>query len=75
MIPAEKVLELARKIFKDKSITAASELHDAEGYTSLEHFQFLLDLETEFGVEFTDVEIMRNNTIKEVAEMVAKKKG
>ena len=73
MIDGHKILNIARKIFKDQDLQMSSSLHDAEGYDSMEHVQFLLELEGLFGVEISDTEVLRNHTIQEVVEVVQKK--
>lgn len=69
----EKILGIAQRIFKDDGLTGTSALHDADGYDSMEHVQFLCELEDEFGVEISDSEVLRNHTIDEVGEIVQKK--
>lgn len=73
MNTTETVLKLACKIFKDNSLVAASALQDASGYDSMEHVQFLVELEDAFGVEIQDTEVLRNTTIQEVVALIHQK--
>lgn len=75
MSEIEKVLEIARRVFRDYDLQESSQLHEADGYDSMEHVQFLCELEEVFGVEITDTEILRNHTILEVVDVVKSKKG
>lgn len=69
----EKVLELARSAFKEPDMALQSVLNEAEGYDSMAHVQFLVDIEDWCGLELADTEVRRDHMLKDVVELVERK--
>ena len=69
----KNILEFARNTFKEPEMNLQSVLNEAEGYDSMAHVQFLVDIEDWCGVELDDSEVRRDHMLKDVVELVAKK--
>lgn len=75
MTIAEQILQLVQNQFQDKNLTYTSKLEAAAGYDSVQHVQFIIELETVFEVDLADDTILRSSTIDDVIQTIAAKKG
>ena len=69
----KKIIEYAKETFKEPEMTLQSVLNEAEGYDSMAHVQFLVDIEDWCGVQLEDSEVRRDHTVRDVVEIVEKK--
>lgn len=70
-----RLQEIARDVFGDDSLILAdsTKAPEVSGWDSLGHVNFMLSVENEFGVEFSDDEFGRSVDIGELKRMLAEK--
>jgi acyl carrier protein len=70
-----RLQEIARDVFRDNSLvlTDSTRPIDVSGWDSLAHVGFMLSLESEFGVEFSEDELVGFDDIGELKELLAEK--
>lgn len=68
----EKLQNVFRDVFDDESIVISEGMTaaDIEDWDSLMHMNLILNIEQEFGIEFTTNEIMKANNVGEFIEMI-----
>jgi acyl carrier protein len=67
--------EIAREVFRDDSLVLTDSAKPGEvlGWDSLAHMNFMLSVENEFGVEFSDDEFAEFVDIGSLKRMLARK--
>jgi acyl carrier protein len=72
-----RLQEIARDVFRDDSLVLTDSIKPLEvpGWDSLGHANFMLSVENEFGVEFSDDEFVYFVDIGELKRMLAEKLG
>ena len=69
----DKIKEALSSKLKGKELTLDSNLREL-GIDSLDVVDLIMDLEEELGIEFSDEELMSINTMKDVCDLIDKKK-
>lgn len=67
------LLELAKEIFSDETIGIDTIVETIEAYDSMGMVQFMIDIETKFGVELKEDTINKTMTINEIWAIIEKK--
>ncbi len=70
----DKIKEALSGKLKGKELTLDSNLRDL-GIDSLDVVDLIMDLEEELGIEFSDEELMSIHTMKDVCDLIDKKKA
>ena len=70
----DKIKEALSSKLKGKELTLDSNLRDL-GIDSLDVVDLIMDLEEELGIEFSDEELMYIHTMKDVCDLIDKKKA
>lgn len=70
-----RLQEIAREAFRDHSLvlTDSMKAFGVAGWDSLAHVNFMLSVETEFGLEFSEQEFVRFENIGELKRMLTEK--
>lgn len=70
-----RLQEIAREVFRDDSLilTDAAKPGEVPGWDSLAHMNFMLGVEEEFGVEFSEDEFVGFVDIGELKRILAEK--
>lgn len=71
----ERLQGLAREVFNDDSLVLTDSTNPGEvlGWDSMGHVNFILSVENEFGVEFSEGEFVRFSDIGGLKRMLAEK--
>jgi acyl carrier protein len=71
----DRLQNIAREVFGDDSlgITDSTRAGEVPGWDSFGHVNFILSVENEFGVEFSDDEFVHFVTIADLKRMLANK--
>lgn len=71
----ERLQDIAREVFGDDSLVLTDSTNPVEvpGWDSFGHVNFILTVESEFGVEFSEDELVRFAEIGELKRMLASK--
>lgn len=71
----EKLQEIFRDVFDDDSIVLFDEMtsNDVEDWDSLSHINLISDIEANFGITFTTVEIMGTKNVGEFIRVIESK--
>lgn len=70
----DKIKEALSSKLKGKELTLDSNLRDL-GIDSLDVVDLIMDLEEELEIEFSDEELMSIHTMKDVCDLIDKKKA
>ena len=70
----DKIKEALSSKLKGKELTLDSNLRDL-GIDSLDVVDLIMDLEEEFGFVFSDEDLMSIHTMKDVCDLIDKKKA
>ena len=70
----DKIKEALSSKLKGQELTLDSNLRDL-GIDSLDVVDLIMDLEEELGIEFSDEELMSIPTMKDVCDLIDKKKA
>lgn len=70
----DKIKEALSSKLKGQELTLDSNLRDL-GIDSLDVVDLIMDLEEELGIEFSDEELMSIYTMKDVCDLIDKKKA
>ena len=70
----DKIKEALSSKLKGQELTLDSNLRDL-GIDSLDVVDLIMDLEEELGIEFYDEELMSIHTMKDVCDLIDKKKA
>ena len=70
----DKIKEALSSKLKGQELTLDSNLRDL-GIDSLDVVDLIMDLEEELGIEFSDEELMSIHTMKDVCDLIDKKKA
>jgi acyl carrier protein len=70
-----RLQEIAREAFRDDSLVLTDSMKPFEvaGWDSLGHVNFMLSVETEFGLEFSEQEFVRFENVRELKRMLTEK--
>jgi acyl carrier protein len=70
------VQDVARQVFKRPDLIVSDETTagDVEGWDSLTHIQFIVEVEKAFGLKFRNAEIARLRCVGDLKRLVAKHK-
>lgn len=70
-----RLQEIAREVFGDDSLvlTDSTKPFDVPGWDSFGHVNFILSVENEFGVEFTEDEFVHFGEIGDLKQLLAAK--
>jgi acyl carrier protein len=70
-----RLQDIAREVFGDESLvlTDSTGPFDVPGWDSFGHVNFILSVENEFGVEFSDDEFVHFGRIGELKQLLAAK--
>ena len=70
----DRIQEIARCIFKQPQLVLhdTTTAADVDGWDSLTHIQFIVDVEKAFAVKFRNAEIARLKNIGDLNKLVAK---
>lgn len=71
----DRLQEIAREVFRDDSLvlTDSAKPGEVPGWDSLAHMNFMLGVENEFGVEFSDDDFVRFVDIGGLKQLLAEK--
>ena len=71
----ERLQNVAREVFGDDSLilTSSTQPHEVPGWDSFGHVNFILSVENEFGLEFSDDEFVHFADIAELKKMLTRK--
>ena len=68
----EKVEAVCRNTFQDDAITLSHETiaSDVEGWDSLMHVTFMINLEAAFGIRFTSAEVAAFKNVGDLVQLI-----
>lgn len=66
----EKLLNVFREVFDDHDINLSSSNESIENWDSFSHMDLILSLENEYGITFTNDEIVEMLNIKKIIEVL-----
>lgn len=69
----DKLLNVFKEVFDDDKIDLTSSNTSIENWDSFSHMDLILSLENEFGVTFTNEEIVEMLNIKKIIEILKAK--
>lgn len=73
----QQLNEIMRDILDDPSVTLtpATTADDIEGWDSMSHITFLVEIEAQFGVKFQSSEISAMRNVGELLDVIARRKA
>lgn len=71
----DKVLEIIKNQFNDQEVILDKKLEDQNGIDSIELLDFVMTLEEEFDIEFSDEELDNAKTLNDIIDLVGVKTG
>jgi acyl carrier protein len=70
----EKIKAIVSSKIKDQAVTPESDL-SALGLDSLDKAEIMINIEDQFGIEFTEDEMTKIKTVKDLIDIINKKKA
>lgn len=72
MSKEEKVLEVFKQVFNNKTIDIQSQKEDIEEWDSLGHLQLIMQIESAFGIKFKTYEMNNIRSVQDAIEQINK---
>ncbi|WP_251623383.1 acyl carrier protein [Odoribacter lunatus] len=69
----KRIIEIMQRVFDTQDITIATNQNNCEKWDSLHHLNLIVELETEFDVEFEPEEIAEMKSFETVRSIVKSK--
>lgn len=70
----KRIIEIMKDVLGEQDIDVNSTQESLENWNSLRHLNLAIELEDEFDVEFEPAEIAAMKSVKQIADIIARKK-